>query len=103
LLAQVLSACFQAEYLFNTNNTLFAGPILSRNSERPQEKGISQICLACGAENDAGEVICKKCGKPLRAPRISKKRDVLGKIAAFAILIIVVVVVVLVLRALRFL
>ena len=74
------------------------GFTLSKKEHRQEKKVLSQICLACGAENDAGEVVCKKCGKPLRVPKISERRDVMEKIAAFAILIIVVIVVSLVLR-----
>jgi ribosomal protein L40E len=33
---------------------------------------LSQTCLGCGTDNDIAAAKCKKCGKPLKGPKVSE-------------------------------
>jgi len=71
--------------------------LLRKNDEESGGRVLFQICLRCGAENKAGEVICKKCGGPLGTPQFSRRKKILEILAAFAIFIVLLLIVLLVL------
>jgi len=70
--------------------------LLAKKEEKPEEKILIQICLKCGEENKAGEVVCRKCGQPLGTPQLSRKRKVLEIVAVFVIFTVVLLLVLLV-------
>jgi len=76
---------------------------LKRNKEKMSGKrNFTQICLACGSENDAQAVVCEKCRQPLSTPQLSRKRNILEIVAVFAFLIVIIFVVTLVYRLVFF-
>lgn len=77
------------------------GVHLERNEVKSERRTLTQMCLACGAENEAGEAFCKKCGQPLGTPQLSRTERTLEIVAMFAIFIVLMIVAFVVLRVLR--
>jgi predicted nucleic acid-binding Zn ribbon protein len=74
------------------------GSALEKSEEKSGRKNLRQICLVCGAENEAEEAVCKKCGRPIGTPQLSRKRNILEIVAVFAFFIALIFLVVLFLR-----
>lgn len=61
---------------------------------------LTQICLACGTENEAGKDFCRNCGQPLGTPQQSRTRKILEIVAILAIFFIIMFIVFLVFSSL---